>query len=114
MKVQHYTDTAPQAVEGAPGVTVRWVVAEADGAPHFAMRVFEVQPGAATEHHSHWWEHEVFVLAGVGHVRSEQGDRPVAEGTVVFIPGNEVHQFVNDGSSVLRIICLVPHQKLGK
>ncbi len=112
MQVKHFTDTTPSAVSGAPGVTVRWVITEADGAPHFAMRIFEVEPGQSTEHHTHWWEHEIFVLSGAGHVRSEQGDHPLREGSVALIPGNEKHQIVNDGADVLRFICLIPHPKL--
>jgi quercetin dioxygenase-like cupin family protein len=112
MKVQHYTETAAEGVPGMPGVTVRWVIAEGDGAPHFAMRVFDVPAGAATEYHQHWWEHEIFVLAGRGHVRGEAGEFPLGEGTVAFIPGGEMHQLVNDGEGVLRFICLIPHPKL--
>ena len=112
MKVQHYTDVPASPVDGAPGATVRWVITEADGAPHFAMRVFEVAPGASTEHNEHWWEHEVFVLAGTGYVRSEQGNHPLSEGVVALIPGGEKHQIVNDGQAVLRFICLVPHPSL--
>ncbi len=111
MKVEHYSQTAAEGVPGMAGVTVRWLITEADGAPRFAMRVFEVEPGGSTEDHSHWWEHEVFVLAGEGYVRSEHGTHRLGEGTVVFIPGGERHQFVNDGSAVLRFICLVPHQE---
>jgi hypothetical protein len=55
MKVKHYTEVPLEQVEGMPGVTVRWLVTEADGAPHFAMRVFEVPAGGSTEHHSHSW-----------------------------------------------------------
>ncbi len=112
MKVAHYTDTPAEDVPGAPGATVRWVIAERDGAPHFAMRIFEIPPGGASERHSHWWEHEVYILAGRGHAYSAEGDRPFAEGTVLFIPGGEAHQLTNDGDGVLRFICLVPHQKL--
>jgi quercetin dioxygenase-like cupin family protein len=114
MKVQHYTDTPASEVPGMPGVSVRWVIAEEDGAPHFAMRVFEVPAGGATELHEHWWEHEVFVLAGSGHVHSAEGDHPLREGSVAFIPGGEIHQIVNDGAGLLRFICLVPHQSLEK
>ncbi len=67
MRVNHYTDT-PAESAGVPGVTVRWVIRESDGAPHFAMRVFEVEPGKASPFHTHGWEHEVFVLSGRGHV----------------------------------------------
>ncbi|HOG45737.1 MAG TPA: cupin domain-containing protein [Anaerolineae bacterium] len=113
MKVQHYTATPAEPVPGAEGVTVRWVIKEADGAPHFAMRLFEVPPGGASELHTHWWEHEIYFLAGAGHIHGEQADHPVAEGTVAFVPGGELHQVVNDGPGVLRFICLVPHQRPG-
>jgi quercetin dioxygenase-like cupin family protein len=110
MKVVHYTEVKPEVY--GEGVTLRWVVSEADGAPHFAMRVIEVQPGAATQLHTHWWEHEVFVLDGKGHAVSDDGDRPIGTGTVLYIPGDEKHQLVNDGQGVLRFICLIPHPKL--
>ena len=48
--------------------------------------------------------------------RSEKSDPeveyPVSEGCVVFVPGNETHQFVNDGDEALRYICVVPSAKL--
>ena len=111
MKVEHYTATKVEPVHDVPGVTVRWVINEPDGAPHFAMRVFEVPPGKASPFHAHWSEHEVFILAGKGHVRTEGGDRPFEEGYVAFVPGGEKHQFVNDGDDTLRFICVVPHAK---
>jgi len=109
MIVRDYRDVEAQVAEGVEGVTVRWVIGEDDGAPHFAMRVFEVQPGCATPYHRHWWEHEVFVLAGEGVVRGEEGEQPIQEGTVIFIPGDETHQLVNTGQETLRFICLIPH-----
>jgi quercetin dioxygenase-like cupin family protein len=108
MKVEHYTDTPAEPAESAPGVTVRWVIGKKDGAPNFAMRVFDVEPGSSSPYHQHEWEHEVFVLAGEGAVRREDGESPVGQGTVVFVPGMEMHQFINRGSSVLRFICVVP------
>jgi quercetin dioxygenase-like cupin family protein len=109
MKVEHYTETKAELAEGVPGVTVRWVVGEKDGAPNFAMRVFEVEPGCASPYHQHEWEHEVFVLAGEGIVRRKDGESPIGDGSVVFVPGMEMHQFKNQGESVLRFICVVPH-----
>lgn len=112
MKVQHYTDVPAEKVEGVPGVTVRWVISEKDGAPHFAMRVFDVEPGHATPFHTHWNEHEVFVLSGRGVVRDESGEIPLSHGNTVFVPGDEVHQFINTGPDVFRFICLVPNDRL--
>ncbi len=112
VKVVPYGDVPAAQVTEAAGVTIRWVIAKEDGAPHFAMRVFDLQPGSASPHHRHWWEHEVFVLDGVGTVATEEGDYPLAAGTVVFVPGDVLHQFHNTGAGVLRFICLVPHPEL--
>ncbi len=109
MKVEHYTNTPAAEVENVPGVTVRWVISKQDGAPNFAMRVFEVELGRASPYHQHEWEHEIFVLAGKGVVRREQGETPIEPGTVIFVPGMEMHQFANRGTSLLRFICLVPN-----
>jgi quercetin dioxygenase-like cupin family protein len=109
MNVKHYTQTPTETVENVPGVTIRWVVSKKNAAPNFAMRVIEVEPGYATPYHNHEWEHEIFVLAGQGAARREDGESPLQEGTVVFVPGMEMHQFVNRGDSLLRFICMVPN-----
>ena len=109
MKVQYFEETSQDQVKGVPGVTVRWVINKSDGAPNFAMRVFDVQPGANTPYHTHPWEHEVFVLAGQGVAKGANGETPIAYGTVAYIPPNEEHQFVNTGDEILRFICLIPH-----
>ena len=109
MIIKDYRDVVAEDVEGVPGVTIRWVIAEDDGAPYFALRVFEVQPGCATLHHSHWWEHEVFILAGEGVVQHGEGETAVHPGTTILVPGGEMHCFRNTGSDMLRFICLIPH-----
>ena len=116
MKIKHWTDVPEQPAEGIEGVTVRWVIAKGDGAPHFAMRVFDVQPGSASPYHNHWWEHEVYVLDGQGVAvhgdASSHGETPVAAGSVILVEGDEMHQFRNTGEGVLRFICLIPHMWL--
>jgi quercetin dioxygenase-like cupin family protein len=110
MKIQPYTDT--KLHQYADGVTIRWVVGKKDGAPNFAMRVIEVEPGFNTDYHSHDFEHEVYVLNGTAMVRDEGGDeQPVKAGSVVYIGPNEVHGFFNKGDETLRFICVVPHVK---
>ncbi|MEK7407814.1 MAG: cupin domain-containing protein [Acidobacteriota bacterium] len=110
MIVRDWQDVEAKGSGEAEGVSLRWVIAAEDGAPNFAMRVIEVQPGRATPHHQHAWEHEVFVLSGAGAVRGDEGERPLTHGTVVFVAGAELHQFVNTGAEVLRFLCLVPHR----
>lgn len=111
MKVRNYREVEAEPAEGMPGVTVRWVISEKEGAPNFAMRIFEVEAGAASPFHTHPWEHESFILAGEGHLRGKEGEIPFREGDVIFIPPDEKHQFVNDGDSILRFICLIPLTK---
>lgn len=108
MIVKNYRQVTPEPAAEAPGITVRWVIGQKDGAPNFAMRVFEVEPGASSPFHTHSWEHEVFILAGTGHLRSADGETPFQEEDVIFVAPEEKHQFVNDGDTTLRFICVVP------
>jgi quercetin dioxygenase-like cupin family protein len=98
-------------VEGARGVKIRWVISEADGAPNFAMRAFEIEPGGHTPYHSHYWEHEVYVIEGHGVLVGEEGEMPFERGMSVFVAGGEMHNFKNTGSARLRFLCLVPHKR---
>lgn len=109
MKVEHYEKTPAQTYGDMEGVGVRWVINKDDGAPTFAMRVIEVQPGHNTAFHTHDWEHGVFILNGQGVVRKEDGsETPVEPETVVFIPPGKEHGFYNRGDDVLRFICVIP------
>ena len=90
---------------------IRWLINEATGAENFAMRLIEIEPGGSSSHHSHDWEHEVFVLEGSGAVEGTEGEKKLCKGTVVLVPKNEVHQFVNVGKETLKFICLVPLKK---
>jgi len=87
MKVSSYLDTNP--IQELPGVVIRDVITADDGAPHFCMRVFEVEPGSSTTPHSHWWEHEVFVVSGRGVVVGKQAETQIGEGSVIFIAPEE-------------------------
>lgn len=86
----------------------RIVFGPKEGAPNFVMRVFDVQPGGASSDHSHNWEHEVLILKGEGVLKGAWGEAPFKEGSAVFVPPNEQHQFRNTGKGVLRFTCLVP------
>jgi quercetin dioxygenase-like cupin family protein len=110
MKVERSAKIAkmPVTVEGAKGAEIRVLISKADGAPTFAMRMFELQPGGHTPLHRHPHEHEVFVLDGAGIFVHEGQNYPIAGEDVVFVPGDSEHCFKNTGSSLLRFLCLVP------
>jgi quercetin dioxygenase-like cupin family protein len=93
-----------EAIEDVPGVLRRVVIGADDGAPSFTMRILEVKVGSSTPFHSHWWEHEVFVLSGEGIVKSKGSAKSIGEGAAVFVAPNEEHCFTNTGSDILRFI----------
>lgn len=97
--------------KGAEGLNVRWLITKNDGAPNFAMRLFEIQAGGYSPYHSHDWEHEVYILEGDCNVTCEKQKIKVGNGYVVFIPPRAKHQFVNVGKSTLKFLCMVPHHK---
>ncbi|MGC8873185.1 MAG: cupin domain-containing protein [Chloroflexia bacterium] len=109
LKVVHSSEVPAAPVEELEGVSVRWLITREDGAPHFAMRLFELQPGSSAPEHRHPWEHEVYVLEGQGVVRTEEREQPLVPGTAVFVPGGLQHQFRNNGAVPLRFLCLIPH-----
>jgi len=96
---------------GAEGVKVRWLITKEDGAPNFAMRLFELQPKGHSPLHSHHWEHEVYILEGECKVTCEGREEKAGAGYVVFIPPDAEHRFANVGKSTLKFLCLVPHHK---
>jgi len=107
MKVFDYREV--EATEEKPGVQKRTVIGAKDGAPRFAMRVFETRPGTSTPLHSHWWEHEVLVFSGKGSVRSEHGETELHSGSVAYIAPDELHCISNPGDEPLRFVCVIPH-----
>jgi len=108
MKVQHYSNVPAEEVTAASGVTMGWLIAQSSGASNFAMRVIKVQPGAATPLHTHPFEHEAYVLQGVGGLRIADREEPQRVGTFTFVPPDVMHQFINRGESHLRFICVIP------
>ena len=104
-------DAQAMDMPGASGVMMRLMVGRDDGAPHFAMRLFEVAPGGHTPQHAHNYEHQVMIVSGDGQVLGGVGNltiRPVTGGDVIFVPANETHQFRNPGQMPLTFLCLVP------
>ncbi|MEM1354180.1 MAG: cupin domain-containing protein [Planctomycetota bacterium] len=100
----------PMTMPGAERVQMRLMVGRGDGAPNFAMRIFDIEPGGQTPHHQHNYEHEIMVLQGQGQAYSGHTPHDVSAGDVLFVPANEVHQFKNTGEGVFRFMCMVPTQ----
>ena len=94
--------------EGARGVRRAVLVSEMDGAPTFAMRLFQLEPGGYTPYHQHAWEHEIFIVGGRGWLRGEDGELELLPGASVFVPGGTLHQFRAGEETTLEFICMIP------
>jgi len=112
MLIRRAEDTPGKPVEmdGVKDVTMRLMVGRQDGAPTFSMRHFTVEPGGHTPHHSHNYEHEIFVVEGAGEVVYEGESHPIQAGDVLFVEPNKQHQFVNKTDQPMKFLCLVPVQ----
>ena len=112
MKHVHYTDVELEepTEEGIKDMKVRWLISKKDGAENFAMRLFEIKPGAHTPLHQHDWEHEVFIVEGKGATRDKNNEKQFNQGDVIYVPPMEWHQFVNLGNETLKFLCIIPNK----
>ena len=110
MKIENSSNIrkSPVEAEGAKDVAIRWLISKEDGAENFALRMFELQPGGYTPLHKHTHEHEVFVIEGQGVLACGGNEHRFGPEYVIFVPGNERHQFKNTGDSTLRFLCIIP------
>ena len=119
MIIRHYQEVKAEPVTdaGAEKASVRWVIAEKDGAKNFFMRVFEIEPGGYTPLHHHHWEHEMFTdkkWPAKELIDKVSPNNPVILGradshsVLVFIPSNEEHQIKNTSQESFTFICLIP------
>ena len=109
MLVRDASAVAPEVVR--EGVRIRWLMTEHEGAPNFAMRVIELDPGVVFVPHQHPYEHEIYVLEGAGVVTNPDGDvGEMLPGKFLLVPPDETHGYRNTGDSALRFICVIPLQ----
>jgi len=99
---------------GPRGVSVRWLVGRQEGAPYFAVRYYEVEPGGQTIYDQHTHDHGVIILRGKGKVRLGERMHDVSFGDVVYIPPNEVHQFENSGNETFAFLCVIGNKEFLK
>lgn len=109
IKRAHEVSEEMPSLEGTKACTVRWLISEKDRAKHYAMRLFELQPGGIIPLHSHEdKEHEIFIIEGNGVLNDGKKNIQVMRGDVIFIEPEEKHSFVNNSDGVLKFICVIP------
>ncbi len=94
---------------GARGVTLQWLITSKDGAHHYALRLFTLEPGGEIPVHTHKdMEHEIFVIEGEALLNDGISEIPIKKGTAIFVPPNEKHGFRNIANQPFKFICVIP------
>ncbi|SFR30429.1 MULTISPECIES: cupin domain-containing protein [Halorubrum] len=107
--VKRGEDVSYEPVDAAEGLSKGVLVDESDGAPTFAMRRFELAPGAAVPRHTNAVEHEQYVLAGEYVVGIGDEEHAVSAGDALLIPAGVEHWYRNAGDEAGAFICAVPN-----
>ena len=110
MKHMHYEDVQSKdvAIEGAEGVSIRWLISAKDRTAGFFMRRFELAPGGHTPLHTHEWEHGVYILEGTGRVFRDGEEHPFSAGHFMYVEPEEEHYFAADEDAQVVFLCIVP------
>jgi quercetin dioxygenase-like cupin family protein len=96
---------------GADRATRQILIGTDENSPNFHMRYFAVQPGGHTSLDQHSHEHGVYVLHGRARLRLGDDEHELNTGDVIYIPGNEVHQFFTSGQEPFGFLCVVPARR---
>ncbi len=98
-----------EEVGAADGMSKGVLIDEKRGAPNFAIRRFELDPGASVPEHTNEVEHEQYVLSGEYVVGIGDEEYTVSEGDSLLIPAGVVHWYRNEGDEPGAFICAVPN-----
>ena len=76
----------------------------------YVMRCFTLEPGAASESHSHPWCHWTVCIEGEGFFNVGDETFELKNGAYVHVPANVPHNFgANpDSPTTLSLLCIVP------
>jgi quercetin dioxygenase-like cupin family protein len=96
------------AMEGAAGASRQVPIGKAEGAPNFSARVFTLEPGGHTPHHTHESEHLNYIISGKGVALEGETPRDIKKGDFILVKPDELHQYRNTGDEPLVFMCVVP------
>ena len=96
---------------GATKATRQILIGPDENSPNFHIRYFAVQPGGHTSLDQHAHEHGVYILHGHALLRLDNNECELNPGDVVYISGNEVHQFFTTGQEPFGFLCVVPARR---
>ncbi len=107
--VKRASEVSYESVDAAAGLRKGVLLDESDGAPHFAIRRFEIDAGSEVPRHTNAVEHEQYVLAGEYVVGIGEEEYTVEAGDSLLIPAGVEHWYRNDGDEPGAFLCAVPN-----
>ena len=112
MIVAHERDAQRLKLEGdsLKNVFKKVLVSPQEGWDGYVMRVFDLDIDGYTPKHSHSWPHINYILKGKGILHLDGIDHEIEEGSYAYVPGNKLHQFLNQGNELFSMICIVPEE----
>ncbi len=109
--IKHSSDVPDErsSLKGTKECTLRWLIAEKDGAEHYAMRLFELKPGGLIPVHKHDdSEHEIYIIEGTAIFDDDENRITVKKGDVIFVKPGDKHSFTNISKKTFMFICVIP------
>ena len=99
MKIFNYRDVKAEnrTTVGASGQVGRWLITRETGCENFELRMFEIRPQGGAPMHTHSMEHAVYILEGKGAFFSDEEEREIRKGDVIFVPPGKRHGIKNTG-----------------
>jgi quercetin dioxygenase-like cupin family protein len=96
---------------GALYATRQLLIGSDEQAPNFHLRYFAVQPGGHTSLDQHPHDHGVYVVHGRALLRLGEEEHEISTGDIVYISGNDIHQFFALGNDPFGFLCVVPSKR---
>ena len=84
------------------------ILGSSDGVPTVVSLYHDHLPGESSKHHSHDWEHQVYITRGNGILWVDGEEYKIKEGDFIIVPANSTHHFHNNGKEILSRITFNP------
>jgi quercetin dioxygenase-like cupin family protein len=93
------------------GVTRQIPIGEPEGSDNFIVRYFRLEPGTHSNLERHPHEHGVVVMHGRARLQINDQFYEVSQFDSIYISGNDLHQFVQQGEQPFGFLCVIKAKK---
>jgi mannose-6-phosphate isomerase-like protein (cupin superfamily) len=84
------------------------ITPENTGSEYLWLGTSSVDPGFTSNAHSHEDQEEVFYcVSGRGRIKVDDEEAPLVPGAAIYVPPKSVHQLINDGDEILKVVSAV-------